>query len=201
MTSFSRSETSVAAAGFFPSLPLVGSGSGRHMEKEREREFFSEGFSISYEIVQGIVDRPWLDMTFLESRAYTTAHRDSGKSLDPMNDGLIQLSDGGSPPKGMLPAIPMTAYFVRNLRVHSSAFKTISQSEWEEWEGNWSLAFAGFGASGEHTSDTHEFNHSHARTSGTIELTGQFLIGIASRYVPKAPNPNYKDYPDDDDWI
>ena len=199
--SFTESETSASAVGIIPSLPLIGRASGEHKEGFRERDFFSEGFSISFEIVQGIVDRPWLDMAFIESRAYTTAHHDSGKSLDPMSEGLIKLSDGGKPPKGMLPAVPMTAYFVRNLRVRSRAFSSVSQAEWEEFQGEAGISFAGFGATGEHTSETHETNFSHASPRGLIELNGQFLIGVASRYVNKAPNPNFDDHPDADDWI
>jgi hypothetical protein len=192
--------TTGRAAGVLSVIPLVGHASGKRISSEREREFFSKGFHIEYEIVQGIIDRSWLDLAFLESPAYTTVDLSTKDRLDPVND-IVTLSDGGNPPKGMMPLVPTTVYLVRNLKVTSSVFKSMSQSERDEFSGKAGVSFLGFGASGAHTSKTTRSNWSRAQTSGSIEMEGNFVVGYASRFLKKAPNPDFEGHPNAEDWV
>ena len=69
---WSKLKTSKTSAGFSLGLGgIFGSASGSRVLENRESEFLSADFTISFEIVQGLIDRHWLPMEFLESRAYT----------------------------------------------------------------------------------------------------------------------------------
>ena len=192
--------TTGKAGGFLSAIPLFGSASGKKTSKDIERQFFSEGFHIEYEIVQGVVDRPWLDLAFLESPAYTTVDPISKEPLDAVNQ-IVTISDGKSPPTGMMPLVPMTAYFVRNLKVTSRVFKSMSKSERDDFAGKAGVSFMTFGLSGSHTSKTTKSDWSQAQSSGTVEMDGLFLVGYASRFLAKAPNPDFTTFPNAEDWV
>jgi hypothetical protein len=185
-----------------PGVSLLGNASGKRSSDRVEKEFLSEEFEISFEIVQGIIDRSsWLDLAFLESPAYTTVDPVSKEPLDQVRQ-IVALSDGKMPPEsGQMRAIPTTAYFARNLELSSSAFSRVSEEEQREFSGKAGINFLGFGASAEHTSKTSEASWSEAKTDGRVTLTGQFMVAMASRFLAKAPNPDFGAHPDASDWI
>jgi hypothetical protein len=201
---FENSKTSGGASLPIPQTPL---GIGIKREKsdgEVEREFLRQDYTITFEIVQGYIDRPWLDLSFLQSRAYTTFHPETGKALDPVNE-ILTFSDGQVPPvEGRLRAIPVAAYFVRNMKIQSRAFMNLSDSERESVATGGELNFAGFPfakiAEIEHQSAGGENSSARFSSDGTLEMTGTFLIALASRYLEKAPNPDFDAF-GKDNWI
>jgi hypothetical protein len=200
----SMSTRSSQASGRF-GVPFISPGfrasaSAKKTSSDAERSFFSQAFSISFQIVQGIIDRPWLDLAFLESKAYTTVDPATKQPLDQVSE-IVELSDGKTPPTGALPLVPMTVYFVRDLVVTSQAFKSVAQSELDEFSGKAGASIFSFGASGERTTKTTSMNTSSARTEGEIRLDGLFLTAMASRYLGHAPNPDFEGHPSPGDWI
>lgn len=199
--------TAQASGGFgipFLSAGFGASASAKKVSTDAERSFFSKSFTISFQIVQGILDRPWLNLAFLESRAYTTIDPATKQPLDRVSE-IVTLSDGKTPPTGNLPLVPMTVYFVRDLVVQSEAFKTLTQQELDEFSGKAGASIfsfgASFGASGQRTTQTTSMNTSAARSKGEIRLDGLFLTAIASRYLGQAPNPDFEGHPSPADWI
>lgn len=167
--------------------------------KHTQSEFFSQEFSISFEIVQGIIDRPWFAKNFIESRAYTTVDPETNSALDPVAQ-ITTLSDGGNPPKGMLPALPMTAYFVRNLTVRSAALANMDEEEIDKIKGSAGTSIFGFGARASHENETIETSASSADTMGQITAHGTFLVALSSVFMEKCPNPDFDTFPKDQ-WI
>jgi hypothetical protein len=192
------SKSTAVKAGFFGG-PLF-AAKGAKSSSDVERKFFQEGFSISFEIVQGIVDRPWLDLTFLESDAFTTVDPVTKKPLDEVSE-IVELSDGQRPPSGALPLVPVTVYFVRNVNLKSNAFLSLSKEEKDSLSGKAGVSFLGFGSSGKHSADTTRVDTSRVSTAGEMELEGTFLVAVASRLLEKSPNPDFKSHPDAQDWI
>ena len=196
---FERKRSSGSVGGFLGGL--IGGARASKLEEDRERAFFREGFEIRFEIVQGIIDRPWLDLGFIESPAYTTVDPKTDKPLDVVKQ-ITTLSDGKTPPEtGLMPAIPVTAYFIKNLKVKSSAFSSLGESEREKFSGRGGVKFLGLGARASHDNETVEGTWSFDSTSGTLEMDGTFLIGMSSRYLKEAPNPDFESFPNADDWI
>ncbi|NRA70813.1 MAG: hypothetical protein HRU24_07305 [Gammaproteobacteria bacterium] len=177
------------------------SGGGDRSKENKEDKFFEHEFTISFEIVQGLIDRQqWFNRSFVECRAYTTVDLKTEKALDPIME-ITQLSDGGIPPKaGMVPAIPNTVYFIRNLKVTSKSLAKMSKDEQASLSGKADVSIFGWGAKGSHEKTTITTQCTSDETSGTIEANGTYLIGMASVYLKKSPNPDFESFPKDQ-WI
>ncbi len=197
----SNRSTSGSVKGFMTGIPFVGSAKAKKNSEFSASGLFNEGFSMSYEIVQGIIDRPWLDLGFLESRAYTTVDPKSKKRLDQINE-ITRLSDGKVPPlEGAMRAIPMTAYFVRNLTLQSNAVKKAARNSKSDFSAKAGGSLFGFGASGKRTTTTTRMDMSQAESKGIITMQGWFLVALASRFTKLAPNPDFDSFPNPEDWV
>ncbi|WP_417446104.1 hypothetical protein [Kangiella sp.] len=174
--------------------------SASHEKTKRNAEFFSEYFEISFEIVQGLIDRPWFAKDFIESRAYTTVDPRTNQPIDPVAQ-ITKLSDGKTPPEeGLLKAIPMTVYFIKNLVVRSKALARLSEREREEISGKAGVSIFGFGASAEHENTTINTSYSRAGSFGEIRADGIYLVGMSSIYLKNSPNPDFDSFPEEQ-WI
>lgn len=195
---FKHSKTSASVNLPF-SFGTIGGG-GSHEKTTRNSEFFSDEFEISFEIVQGLVDRPWFAKDFIESRAYTTLDPRTNEPLDPVAQ-ITKLSDGKVPPEeGLMKAMPMTVYFIKDLTVRSKSLARLSESEIEKMSGNAGVSIFGFGANAEHENTTINTNYSRAGTMGEIKADGIYLVGMSSIYLKNSPNPDFESF-SKDDWI
>ncbi len=199
---FHKTSKSKTAGGLkIPVFSLFAKAGGEKSSENLEESFFEEGFHLSFQIVQGVVDRPWLDVAFLESGAYTMIDPDTKETLDVVNE-IVTLSDGQVPPKdGVMPAIPMTVYFVRDVVVRSTALANMTAEERRSFTGKAGVSFLGFGVSGDHAKSTAQTEWNENSASGELTLKGQFLIGMASRFLGKAPDADFESHPDAADWV
>ncbi len=100
-----------AAGSFFGIFGGGESSSSSSAKQEFHNSFNTDSFSLSFEIAQIPIVRPWFKSSYLVSKTWRF---DTGTPLFTKND---MLSDGGSPPKGFIPAYPTTIIFIRNLRL------------------------------------------------------------------------------------
>lgn len=200
-TKFKKKSTSASFKA--PSIGIFGGASGNvsKFDQNRQSEFFKNDFEISFEIVQGLVDRTaWFAKDFVECRAYTTVDPRTGTPLDPIQQ-ITLLSDGNVPPEeGIVPMIPMTCYFIRNLKIRSKAFASLSESDRDMVSGGGGVSIFGFGAKASHSNETIETRYSRAATEGTITANGTYLVAMSSVYLKQAPNPDFDTFPKDQ-WI
>lgn len=201
-STWSKFKQSSSSASF--KAPVIGifggaGGSVKKFDQNQQDKFFKEDFEISFEIVQGIVDRPWFAKEFIECRAYSTVDPRTGQPVGISNQ-IINLSDGKTPPSGSLAALPTTVYFVRNLKVKSKALANLSASDIDKIQGGGGVSIFGFGAKAAHTSETVETSYSSAANSGEITATGTYLIGMSSVFLKKSPDPDFDAFPKDK-WI
>lgn len=175
-------------------LGLFGGG-GSHSEQSSQAQFTgsfsSDNFSLSFEISQIPIVRPWFKTPFLTSKTW----RFDQTNPDAKNDVL---SDGGTPPKGMMPAYPTSAIFVRNLVLtlgESSGF-----SDWYSQQSSSSSSGGGFvtfgpfciGGSGSTGSGnaSHSFHANGSWDGQSIRVPGMQIVGYRCHILPKAPNPD-----------
>ena len=198
---FKKTETSASLS--TPILGPFGNSGGEvtKFDQNRESEFFKNVFEISFEIVQGLVDRSaWFAKDFVECRAYTTVDPRTNVALDPIAQ-ITLLSDGKLPPEqGMVPMIPMTCYFIRNLKIRSAALARLSESDIDKISGKAGTSLFGFGAKASHSNTTIETSYSTADNMGLIEANGTYLVAMSSVYLKQAPNPDFETFPKDQ-WI
>ena len=93
-----------ASAGF---LGFGASGGFHHSDGSTSRSFNASSFKMSFEIAQVPIVRAWLKTPFLTSKTW---------KLDPGDPQVKStgevLSDGNTPPKGILPGYPTSVIFV-----------------------------------------------------------------------------------------
>ena len=187
-----------ASAGFFG----IGASAGHKKEKSKTEfngNFEANNFSMRFQITQAMIATPWKHDSYLFSKTWR---------FDPHNVDLKDelLSDGGSPPKGILPAIPRSVIFIRNLELNFG--KNAGFSKYlDEMKSSGSSASASvgfgpfsFGGGGSHfsksrdTSSDSGFTH----TSEGMKIPGIQIIGFKCQVLnKKCPNPA----PGIKDWV
>jgi hypothetical protein len=154
---------------------------------------------MSFEIAQVGLVLPWLSTSFLNQ---TTWRFDQGNP-DVKNN---LLSDGGSPPKGLLPAYPTAMFVIRNLMLdfgENHGFQSyMTEQSANSQSGRAGFSFGPFsiGGSGGHTSSSGDTTSSsgYSWTDQGLSVPGMQVVGYRCHVLSKkAPNPS----PDVKAWI
>jgi hypothetical protein len=179
-----------ASAGFF-GIGAHGGASSSSQSSSYNGSFNLEHFSLSFQICQTMIVRPWYK-PFIVSKLWR---------FDPSNPEAKGdlVSDGGKPPKGLIPAYPTAAVFIRKLRLNfgsnSSFSNWYSQQTSSSQGGGLSVGFGpfSFGGSASHYSKSGYTNQNygaHMDAQG-ISVDGPQLIGFKCHVYPdKRPDPD-----------
>ena len=162
--------------GIFGGKGAAGSTSER---SEYTGTFNSDNVSVSFEIAQVHIVYPWLRTAFLASNAWRF-----DPSL-PDNEGLV-VSDGKTPPDGLIPAYPEAAIFIRNLTMsvgHSESFSSfVSEHTSKGGGGGGFLTIGGFFGGGDYsrktTSGTTTNHVESSYQNQTLEVAGLQFAGL-----------------------
>jgi hypothetical protein len=168
-----------------------GGASGSSSHSEYNGSFNADHFSLGFEICQvPIVRGNWFRPSFINSKTWRF---DQG-SPD-VKDEMV--SDGGTPPKGLMPAYPTSCVFIRNLSMtlgHSEGFsKYVADQKASSASGGGFLSFAGIYLGGSYSQGSG--NGSTTRDYGyhwdgqTITVPGMQLLGYKCHILPKSPDP------------
>ena len=175
--------------GIFGGKGAAGSSSER---REYTGTFNSDDVSVSFEVAQVRIVYPWLRTAFLASNAWRF-----DPSL-PDNEGLV-VSDGKTPPDGLIPAIPEAAIFIRNLKMSVGHSDSFSQFVGEQTStgggGGGFLAIGGFFAGGDYsrrtTSGTTTSHVESHYQNQSLEVAGMQLAGLKCMVNNELmPNPH-----------
>lgn len=177
----------VSYLGIFGGRANASRGSAR---QEYQGTFSSDDFELSFEITQVQIERPWLHRSFMLS---PTWRFDQG-SPEVKDE---RLSDGGAPPRGLLPAYPTSIVFVRNLVMtigHSESFSNyVREQQQSSAGGGGYVAFGPFflGGSGSNLSSTgsttRDWGYKFERNG--IQCPGMQIAGFKCHVLPEAPKP------------
>ena len=190
-TSYSTKKWEAQAQGGFLGI-FGGSGGGGSSSAKSEYHgtFKSDHFDMSFEIAQVPIVRPWFKEAFLLSRSWR---------FDP-NDAEAKeevVSDGGSPPKGKMPAYPTSVIFIRNLVLDfgtSSGFNDFVAEHTSSHAGaGGSVSWGPFSLGGSYSRQTASGSTQHTQhheTSGQgISVAGMQIAGFKCHVLPKSPDP------------
>lgn len=186
-----------ATGGFFG----IGA-SGGHKQDQSKTEFNgtfeSNNFSLSFEITQVPIVRAWMKRSYLSSKTW----RFDQQNVD-LKDEV--LSDGGSPPKGLMPAIPTSVIFVRNLVLNfgkNTGFsKFLDEQKSSKSTASASIGWGSFsfGGGGSRFSKSHDTSSDSGftHTSEGMKIPGMQIIGFKCQVLSKkspSPAPGIKDW-------
>lgn len=180
-----------AGGGFLGIFGGSGGGGASHSKSEYTGTFNSDNFSLSFEIAQVPIVRPWFKQAFLQSKCWRFDQNNPEAKGD-------MLSDGGKPPKGLMPAYPAMAIFIRNLHMslgHSDGFSSfVSEHDSSQGGGGGYVQFGPFFAGGSYSSQN--ASGSVTRDSGyhyngqDMDVPGMQLVGYKCHvFDSKRPDP------------
>jgi hypothetical protein len=191
-SSFSYDQWSASAGGGFLGIfGGQGSASSTDSRSEYHGSFNSDYFKLSFEICQVPIVRPWFKTAFLVSKTWRF------DQSNPDVKGQL-LSNGSAPPKGLLPAYPTSAVFVRKLSMafgQSQGFSNfISQYRSSSGGGGGFVSFGPFflGGSASHTSRQGYTNRDwgYSWDGQTMNVDGMQIVGFKCHVLPKSPSPD-----------
>jgi hypothetical protein len=185
---FSASETR-GAAGL--SIGIFNAAGGGATRKERwDGKLDTKTFRLEFQMCRVPIYRPWFHLDFIKSGFWR---------FTPGNEELANalISDGKTPPDGLMPALTTECIFVKNLVLtfgerHSSVLALKRASE-----GKGGLSIGPFWGGGSHSNRSDTRTHQAEWSSQGVRIPGLQLIGLMSYMLPKAPNPK----PDIKGWI
>jgi len=198
-SSFNSSGWSVAASAGFFGIGASGGASGSQSRSQFNSGFELDSFSLTFSICQIPILRPWFKEAFLGSKSW----RFDQSNPDSKN---LQISDGGSPPKGYMPAWATAVVFIKDLVLGitqgSAAGQYITQQSASSQGGGVSVGFGpfSFGGSASHYSNSGYSSqniNTHWDNQG-LHVDGMQIAGFKCHVLTdKCPNPD----PSIKNWI
>ncbi|MEA2985727.1 MAG: hypothetical protein QOD94_1981 [Alphaproteobacteria bacterium] len=167
-----------------------GTASSTTQHQEFKSSFNSDQFELAFEVCQVPIVRPWFRPSFLNSKTW----RFDQQSPDVKDE---RVSDGGAPPKGLMPAYPTAIVFIRNLKLslgHNEGFSNfISDMKSTSAGGGGYVAFGPFflGGSGSNASGTRESQRDWGFKTDDqgLSVPGMQIAGFKCHVLPKSPDP------------
>jgi hypothetical protein len=193
-STFNSSGWTAQAGGSF--LGLFGGGgsaSGSSSTHEFNDNIHLDSFTLSFEIAQIPIVRPWFKEAFITSKTWR---------FDPTNPDVKNsvVSDGGSPPgaTSLIPAYPTTAIFIRNLVLgidHSSTAgqfvdRYTSSSAGGGGFGSFGPFFLGGSASHYSSSGYSQQSYGSQWETQGLSVPGMQLVGFKCHVFPRSPDPD-----------
>lgn len=188
---FTKSSTS-AMGGYLGIFGGGGSVSSSSGQSQSQVKFDSANFSMSFKITQVPIVRPWFKTAFLASKLWR---------FDPSNPQSKgdMVSDGGKPPKGLIPAYPTSIICVKDLVLRFGKSSGLSEAE-ASWKKTAASGKAGVSFGPFHLGGSHGRSSSNGQRSSkyhydsetqTMTVPGAQIIGYKCHVMSeKAPNPN-----------
>jgi hypothetical protein len=148
-----------------------------------QREFFkadiaNTALQVSLTVVP--IRRSWFDASILKSR---------GWKFDP-NINQNVLSDGGTPPKGLLPAYATAMILARDMKLSTDMSSEQNEHVATQFSASGSVGWGPFSVRGNYSRNTDRKTHDFVKNAAGLEAPGMQIIGYMCEYVGKLPNPD-----------
>lgn len=178
-----------AAGGLHLGLFTIG-GKGGGSQSEISNDQKASNFSATLEFTQVPIARPWFDPGFFFMRSWTL-----DKTWDLTYDKKV--SDGAEKPDGRLVAYPITALFVRNVRLAMSETERHSDYVKKSIDAGGFVGYGPFRLGGSYGSGSEKNDMTFHQEGGSLVIPEIQLIGFVNNLIPQSPNPNPDIKPDE----
>ena len=174
-------------AGFFG---LGASAKGSHEKRNINKTIDTSSFKLNFKICQVMINRPWCNINYLTSK-YWRFDANNPEFKDNM------VSDGSSPPEGMIPAYTTTAIFIKDLELKFAKSNSEFVDELSKTSGEARVGWGPFSINGKYESNHRERDMEVSREGQGIKVKGMQLIGFKCHMLPKSPDPK----PNVEEWV
>lgn len=151
---------------------------------EESSDQTAANFSASFEFTQVPIARPWFEPGFFAMRSWTL---DENWNL---SYDSAPVSDGSAEPVGRLVAYPVSALFVREVRISSSEWSKHADFLASSTSVSGSAGFGPFRVGGSSSSASETRNGTYHFEGDTLVIDGMQLIGTINALIPKSPDPH-----------
>jgi hypothetical protein len=190
-SSYNWSSASGGGGGGFMGIGVHASHSSTDSHSEYHGTVDTSQTSMSFEIAQIPIARPWMRTAFLTSHGWRFDQNNVITKAE-------RLSDGASPPNGKMPAYPTTAIFIRKLALsfgESHGFSDfVSNAHTSSTSAGGFATFGPFfiGGSGSSRSGSGDTKRDYGfrYENNTMFVDGMQLIGFKCHVMPKSPDPD-----------
>ncbi|MCB0334832.1 MAG: hypothetical protein KDD62_00960 [Bdellovibrionales bacterium] len=165
-------------------------GSGSVNKQKWNGMINSESFNLRFKMCRVPIYRPGINLAFVKSGfwRFDEANQEYKNTL---------LSDGATPPNGLMPAITTDAIFVKDLQLDFGEFNSEYERNIKEVRGSGGVSWGPLHLGGRHSNRNDERNYEYEWNAQGMKIDGLQLIGFLCHTLDKAPDPN----PTITDWI
>jgi len=154
------------------------------MKEEGQVNVNMANFSMSFDLTQVSISRPWAPIEFFSNRGWT---------LEPgagwtFAGGKLPLSTGGDDPSGPFIAYPTSAIFVRNVVIRFNASQMEQNTLNQSFSGGGSVGWGPFQIGGSYSKGKEERKFNSQYKNNEIRIDGMTLIGFVNKLVGKVPD-------------
>lgn len=166
------------------SLKVGGSASGATTETLNVND--TSGFKMKLAVASvKLLRADWFDPLYIRSEFW----RFNPSSMDGQRGSIV--SNGGSPPDGLLVGYPVNAIFVRDVEItmgelHDETSELVKTLK-AEGGGGW--GFGALNVSGSYERNSSVKKHKAEIADGTLKIPGLQLIGFVAEMMSLSPNP------------
>jgi len=165
-------------------------GGGKYEKRKSNSKIDASSFYLTFKIAQVPIVRPWYNVNFLTSKYWRF-----DKANPEFKSQMV--SDGGSPPNGMIPAYTTTAIFVKDLVLNFGSMQSEMQSQMTKASGGGFVGWGPFHLGGSYSSSSGSKDFQRNSESQGIRIDGMQLIGFKCHMLAKSPDPN----PEIKEWV
>lgn len=175
-----KSDMKVGGGGGFSAGLWSVSASANYAEQKEHYKSDANNSSIELFLTLVPIRRTWFDASVLSSR---------GWKFDPnINNDVI--SDGGTPPKGLMPAYATSMIVARNLKLGIDMSSEENSHVATQLSVSGSVGWGPFSVKGNYSRNTDRKTHDFVKNAAGIECEGMQIIGFVCKYVDRLPNPD-----------
>lgn len=185
---FTSNRTS-AGGGLSIGLFTVGGG-GNVSKRNWQGSINAQRFKLRMKLARVPIYRPGINLAFLQSGFWRFDQNNSEYKN-------TMMSDGNSPPEGLMPAITTDVIFARDLHLDFGERNSEYERESRSASGRAGVSWGPFHFGGGHTNSRDERTAESNWSSQGLHIPGMQAIGFLCYTLPKSPDPN----PDVQHWI
>jgi hypothetical protein len=158
------------------------SASVQHSSSNEHQHSETEGMSLSTELTQVALARPWLHGYIFDSQNWRWA-----PNQDP---GLI--SNGLNPPDlaGLMPLLPVSMIVARNTKINLNMTLTDNKAAASSLSTSASVGWGPFSVKGNYSRSDSSASQDSIVTNSGIEIPGMVILGFVCQKLPLSPNPS-----------
>jgi hypothetical protein len=110
--------------------------------------------------------------------------------------GFGPVSNGGSPPQGLMPLFPTAVILAQNLAINLDMTNEKNSSSWSSIKTSASFGWGPFSISGNYGRSDSQSKSGYTQSNSGIKVPGPQIIAYICEVIPQSPNPDPKlDWP------